>query len=383
MEPKNILITGNGFDLALGYKTKYKDFMNFISKSQNLNFEDFVLFIKNEWKIDQLDLNDAKTFYNLLEKNNNNFLINYFKNYHLKTLNWADFELELLHIAQCLEGIITAIQSDETKITGENIWLSYNGDLKYYSNYLIFMNNNPYFLISENVYEDKKGERWLILNIRDKKCINNSSDIRVAILKFISRLPEIYYSELLSLSELFESYLVIESKRKILSPKIKYSITNVITYNYTNFYSEISKTVFHVNGAVSEKNKMPIFGVDSEARFKTSYFLSSTKEIQRASNGIRINAISNICEKASCIYIFGFSLTAADADSIKLIFKKVKERNGLCRVFVYYKAKQNTKDDILAKMQLNNNLKQILNEEYSKIIDYVSFVDSNDFFNHS
>lgn len=380
MEPKNILITGNGFDLALGFKTKYEDFMNFVKRAKELEYEDFVSFVKNEWKIENCDSKEIDSFYQLLKKNNDNFIINYFENYHSKTLTWADFELELLHIGQCLESILLALQNDNSKIIGDNIWLPYEGDLKYYSNYLMFMNDNIVFYINPNVFVDKIGERWLVLNIKNEPNIQVQSDVEIKVLKIFDRLPKFYYENILLLSDLFKLYLGIESKRNCSILKPRYSINGVVTYNYTDFYDEISDLVFHVNGAFAKKDESIIFGVDSNANFRTSYFLASTKEIQRASNGIKIDRISSICDKLDNIYIFGFSLTTADADSIKLIFQKVKERFGLCRVTIFYKSQNNRRDDLLERMVLNTNLRQILGDDYSLLINSIFFVDSIEFF---
>lgn len=107
----NILIIGNGFDLAHGLPTKYEDFLNFVyafkwySKEQNeflfneknKQFEDFIRDLVNKEKniAKRNELND------LIEGNS---WIEYFEK-SKKDGGWVDFERDISKVVQALDRI--------------------------------------------------------------------------------------------------------------------------------------------------------------------------------------------------------------------------------------------------------------------------------------
>lgn len=107
----NILIIGNGFDLAHGLPTKYEDFLNFIyafkwfNKQQNKftfdeknkKFKDFIHDLVNK------ETNAAKRneLYDLIEENS---WIEYFEK-SKKDGGWVDFERDISKVIQALDRI--------------------------------------------------------------------------------------------------------------------------------------------------------------------------------------------------------------------------------------------------------------------------------------
>lgn len=123
----NILIIGNGFDLAHGLPTTYKDFLKFTDK-----FEEYRL--RNEDGDELLQENDGSSdyFFNLfgnkVNKNvrdliqelnaliKNNVWIKYFKNLCESRKEqgkdgWIDFESEISHIIQTLDSASHTMQN--------------------------------------------------------------------------------------------------------------------------------------------------------------------------------------------------------------------------------------------------------------------------------
>lgn len=112
----NILIIGNGFDLAHGLLTTYKDFLKFTDK-----FEEYRLRNEDGDELLQEDDGSSDYFFNLfgnkVNKNvrdliqelsaliKNNVWIKYFKNLCESRIEqgkdgWIDFESEISHIIQ-------------------------------------------------------------------------------------------------------------------------------------------------------------------------------------------------------------------------------------------------------------------------------------------
>lgn len=375
-ESNRVLITGNGFDLALGYRTRYEDFMKFLLNSKDKTFDDFFLFVKKEWRIQKSNKKVIKSFYDAAGKVlSNNFIIEYLNNFHSKTLSWADFETEILHIGNCLESIVSALQDDKSLVQdGYIIALPFNGDIKYYVNYLSFFKNNSLFFIDV----DNPSRDEVYFYIKDKEILK-SKGIRTQALRFINEIPNRFYKALLELSDLFDLYLQIESSRRITNKKIKYNFNGVITYNYTNFYNS-NTYVFHVNGETSNNDSEGvIFGVDSNWNFRTTKFDGVTKKVQRLAHNIRLGEVDSFLKMTTELYVFGFSLPVADKDSIKYFLTKTNP-DSLNNIYIFYKSSGNKNGDLINKMQLTSNLKEILDDAYDGLSNKIMFMDSEEFF---
>ncbi len=106
----DILVIGNGFDLAHGLPTRYIDFLEWIKKEYNLLKDDSY----------RLEIENCI---------NNNFWINYFLSHSLyKKENWIDFESEILKIIKKLDedmlythsGLYSPIPALSSKIIVED-----------------------------------------------------------------------------------------------------------------------------------------------------------------------------------------------------------------------------------------------------------------------
>lgn len=380
-ELKNILIIGNGFDLELGYKTKYEDFLSFLNVAKNSTLDEFIIFTKTSWGITDVDVNLIEDFYNLvINEINNNFIISYFLNYHIQTLSWADFEIELEHIGNCLEGLMTELyNADETDHFP--IEIAVRNDLKHHFPYLQFLKDNEIFHLDFVYLLNKEDHQRIYFSLNDKFKKHNLS-ASCNFLKFTKDMPSLFVKKLLRFSSIFDAYLQIESQRKAKTVKTNYAFDSIITYNYTDFCKRFVKNPFYINGKINDKyGSNIIFGVDSGVSFKTQVFDQITKRIQRPSQGIKTSTISFICRDADNLYIYGHSLAPADKDSLKLALLQMKPRMSVKRITIFYKSENDQQTDLMTKMNLSNNLKIILDDDFDDLINIIEFKDSNDFFN--
>lgn len=380
---KNILIIGNGFDLAIGYKTRYEDFMKVALAAKEKELDVFRKYIVEDWELTKCDIDLISSFYNMAkEVCGNNLIMDYFINYHSTTLSWADVETELMHIGQCLESVVSALQNENlTFYSSKDIEVLFENDLSHNSNYLSIFQDNEIFKVDVNGWYERQGQTFVNFSVKDDSILNGCKTKQAVLIKLIQELPKLFYKKLLDFSELFERYLKMESTREIPLFKTKYLITSAVTYNYTHNYTKIGCSAFHVNGEVlSDKPNGIIFGIDPDTTFRTTSFRNITKEMQRAAHNIKISAISQICRNADQIFIFGYSLTEADKASIKLIFKSVEESSFMTRVVIFYKAGSNDKENLQVKAELSNNLKNILENDFEKFADVITFKESENFF---
>ena len=113
----NILVIGNGFDLAHGFPTTYKNFLEFadvfkryipICKKEEIEPEE--IHIKDREKVMFLhDLNKQEQ--NIFEELENLLIDNIWINYFLEKRkqlgqNWIDFESEISTLIQVFECVI-------------------------------------------------------------------------------------------------------------------------------------------------------------------------------------------------------------------------------------------------------------------------------------
>lgn len=87
---KSVLVVGNGFDIALGFYTKYSDFVN--TRAGNGRFWPFLEAPSNSWGDNSLHSH----FYEFFKNNSNNY----------GNIHWIDIEGELLKYARSKIGTI-------------------------------------------------------------------------------------------------------------------------------------------------------------------------------------------------------------------------------------------------------------------------------------
>ena len=238
----NILLVGNGFDLAHGLPTKYTDFLKFVKVIRQ------VIQVENDEDLSSIDWADinphirsliecwmGKERGNLFDQKSewesliiHNFWIEYFFKVPMyKKENWIDFEYEISRVIQNLDADMRmhSASLDEKALFISNKYIEEFFKAKLPSG------------VAEGI--SRTGEIVSYKEIRD-----------------------VLYEDLNKLIRAFERYLVdyIEKMEKIrVSPEIKkLNIDHVLSFNYTHTY-------YHIYSEL-ESNKIEYDYIHGEAK---------------------------------------------------------------------------------------------------------------------
>lgn len=350
----NILIVGNGFDLAHGLPTKYMDFLHFCRRVQRIwkfgnreqskmqqnqlfqkewldnwdtaeSIKDSIMtaFEKREWKLVMSDWHielEDKILSEIYESVMNNTWYSYFNHIcELKSIkgeNWIDFESEIRYILQRIDEKTNNL-------------------------------NDKISEIFEEIHKENDAKMNLFKKYYDKRSVND--DVKKDSLRAFR---QIVYNDLERIIRALELYLgkyvdEIEIDRRI--PEIEKAKPDyVINFNYTNTYERVynNATVFHIHGACDiarpfEKNDMVLgideyWGIDDrDTHTNFTIFKKFAQRIQKHTgieNYKYLNEINRFYEKnkerwtgnvdmntthpvgVSYVYIFGHSLDITDKD---------------------------------------------------------------------
>lgn len=350
---KNILITGNGFDLNLGLKTSYNDLIEFLKKQEIEN---------SELAESKLDL-----FKNL----KSNLIYQYFKT--TKDIEkWIDFEAELENL---INHIIKIFQNKSEFVV--KIYIS-----SYHSAFEID-GNQVYGLIDPNEEEKYKKfwskflKKYLENNLKKQAVnklqvreINNleSSDFyfddnrknlkdgknHKLNTNFLILIINELLQDLEEFKELMEYYflnVIIPEINKITDFDTIMNITELIGYHFTFNYTPTNpslhlfdKTKF-LHGKIEEGNTKIVLGINDleDGPFK-KYFLPFTKYHQKLFLNTEYLFLDEILDYTNQysysidysqikkipnlrFIIFGHSIGESDKDYILEIFELLKINN--------------------------------------------------------
>ena len=122
MECYDVLILGNGFDLACGYKTSYAHFyklLQLLDKDKNHFIDTAISILFENEEFNKISDNKKKEIASFYEhaQNNKNIFLEYFRKYNEVFDGWISFEKELLNIVECQNPrCITSIEKDLDQI---------------------------------------------------------------------------------------------------------------------------------------------------------------------------------------------------------------------------------------------------------------------------
>lgn len=328
-----ILILGNGFDLAMGRKTSYKDFLEFADK----------LFVERDDQLDEF----LKKHQIDIEKYRNNLYIQYI-NENKSTLgeNWSNLEIMISQLAEAI---------DFFRLNSDKLYHK-SGDLypKYVDRFHKMMNEEgnsaskifigTIFLKLYNSSGWDKLERELALSELNNLFINH--------LDLLTELLEIYLS--------YRDYIDFEVEQIIPSETALDAIygisdASVISFNYTHTPNKIykiplEKTHF-IHGEINlerpdyEINTM-VFGIEDKANEINSDLIPYQKFYQRV-----VKETGNMYEKffinkvnrsivtliSKNIIIFGHSVDPLDKEIFQKCFQLTYHRKYNYRfIFTYY-----------------------------------------------
>lgn len=262
-----ILILGNGFDLAMGRKTSYKDFLEFADK----------LFPKpdKEYK-DFLEKNEICT-----EKYKDNLYLRFLKD-HKDNLgeNWSNLEMIISQIAEAIDYFKS------------NTNLLYDNDLN--EPYDLFIQKLQDRLVTESNSVAKSYAAKIFLELFDKLKWNNIERDEA-----LNQFNNIFIKHLYSLTELLEIYLTYVEEFKVSPDKFQQTALKVITeiqnsyvinFNYTHTLNKLydipRQNTHFIHGEIDlkrQKHKINtmVFGIEDKGNEINKSLIPYQKFYQR------------------------------------------------------------------------------------------------------
>lgn len=355
----NILILGNGFDLAHGLKTKYSDFLNYCAQ-------------KLYYPLSYTSSDPYKT---------NLWIRHFLRTDNFKGSNWIDLETEIYSVIKYINGLFS--------LSGQNCRKIFT--LNYRDDFFTFYHFEEY--INEIIVPINAGEKEYYRN-------NEHNQIEYSV-SFSSKkgIINYLYDQLRDFTKLFEEYL----KKEVLTPMKKQSEyllslgsigvkkddkdLYVLNFNYTdtckrlynskfNTYCSLNIQPIYVHGNISDdENCNFVFGTQTFELNPSklpmpSYFNLFQKHYQRH----KYNTVEPYQELVRKIkkssttanfHIVGHSLEHSDHK----ILKHILLANDESVINIYFHDEQTQK-------RLMDNINSIIGEE--EVMAKVRFIHQHD-----
>lgn len=288
----NILIIGNGFDLAHGLPTTYGDFLEFVSVMHQvvdkgipdgeINYEKLLPKMAEMVK-EKIDSINRDYWKDLIYEN---LWIKYFsRNPLYQKENWIDFESEISRVIQQLdEDIIDHKEGKKYQLTDDIVNLSNDFLKQIYLKYTFTEQ-------SVDAFTNGKYESITFKEIRDRLYLDLNQLIR-ALELYLTEYVEQFECKLISPDIKEIAFEIIKQNGKASQAKI----SNVLCFNYTNTYERLYMKEFmlkdyidYIHGKATlgntiESNNM-VLGIDEylpkDRRSKDIEFIAFKKYYQR------------------------------------------------------------------------------------------------------
>lgn len=358
----DIIVLGNGYDLAHGLPTRYVDFLNFINIIINMSDNCLISEI-NQYIIDGINNcsknPEDKILKEIKELIKDNFWIKYFNKKNEENEeneekmkekeNWIDFENEISNVIQSIDKMI---KNQHDASIYSNI-----KDIQSFED-IIFAGETS---ISSSEYKAYKRSGY-----------NTYADFRDKILKDLNnfiRCFEIYLA-------VFVENISIDSRFDILKIPYDYKHLGVISFNYTHTFQKFNQEVvanfndiketlqidYHyihgeakINNTVENNNMVLGIGeyLEGEAKNKETDFIAFKKYYQRILKQTGSKYKSWLQGISINNYIIGHSLDVTDKDILKdLILQDISSSSTT----IYYY----NKNDLEKKI---TNLVKVIGQE--------------------
>lgn len=421
-----ILVIGNGFDIAHGLPTQYKDFLDFMKGIEIISLEKETY---KKWKvfIDELEeqlkhnvdekvkkffnddkflkrssfskwKNDDENLKELINCTENNIWLKYFsnnRNYIDK--RWVDFEAEISKVVQCID---------------------YGKDISVY--YWRYGNLDKYMDRDNN--KEKIWEQ--IISLSNIYSTIKISDKYPRIIKDVKEIIERLNNDLIQITRCLEIYLcsyvgaIQLTEEGTISELYDKEFDEVLSFNYTNTFEKgkyklkpiyqkpnissisYSNQIDYIHGKAdlekhkSKKENNMVLGIDEylseEDKNKKLDFIQFKKYFQRIykKTGNEYKKwIKNMNETTpgydksvpifdNCIYIFGHSLDESDKDILKQLILEsgLKKKDGSyvknTQIIIYYHNKDAYTQQIinLVKIIGQDELIERVSSEHPSIV---------------
>jgi hypothetical protein len=354
----NILVIGNGFDIAHGLPTAYEDFLEFVQNFQEYqkgNLQQDSIFYSYFQNL-QKEKNDIFNEIDMLVSGNRwlRYFISIFKERcNEGKTKWIDFESEISIIIQTLDSARHTL-NEQIKSGTESLK----------------MTQKQLNILCPVLNKDGK-----IYNDGNYTCESNAIDIikkhLLTDLNQLIRCLEIYLSD----------YIKIEECQPLDIIK-NLQIDGVISFNYTNTFERVYGKIFpnvkydYIHGKAkldgNVENCNLVLGIDEylqgEQRDKDNEFIQFKKFFQRIYKGTgnqyidwldELTLFDDIDSKPDLnIYVYGHSLDVTDAD----IFRRLI-LNNYAKTHIFYHNQKALGD------QIANLVKTIKEEKLIQLTD--------------
>lgn len=301
----NVLVIGNGFDLAHGLNTRYEDFIQYI-----IDAEKGDSFIPRQ--------EDREFIHKCIETNG---FLNYFLNYTNKVPGWVDLEKlirEIIHyfeffFANYIDFIDTR---DDVSLDASSLDMSQSQMLRTINCLFEF---EPLF-----DRDDTKGFHYS-LHMNPKYYTSEFGLNKREILKFLK-------AQLDEVIDLLQRYLVyatedldkIDKIQQIADINPRY----VISFNYTYTYKKYGirdEDVFHVHGRLLKNNMVLGFNDEDPENLDFVYFKKYFQRIQKLTGYIDKEKMMDCTSDITpypIIHFYGHSMDKTDGDIIQKLRTK-------------------------------------------------------------
>ena len=365
-----ILILGNGFDLAMGRKTSYNDFLEFAEKvftEKDIQLEDFLY-------NNQIDI----------EKYRNNLYIQFINENKFKLGdNWSNLEIMISQIAEAI---------DFFRLNSDKLYLE-SGELrpKYVGHFHKMMNEEENsaskIFIGTIIFKLYYSSGWD--KLERELAISELNNLFINHLDLLTELLEIYLS--------YRDYIDFEVEQIIPSETAldaidRISEASMISFNYTHTPNELYKIPIEkshfIHGEIDLKRRKHkintmVFGIEDKGNEVNSDLIPYQKYYQRV-----VKETGNLYEKyfistklsewggavSKNIIVFGHSVDPLDKEIFEKCFKIADlKRYNYRFIFTYYNES--------AKRSIVKNLAIILGKD--KLVELtgnrnVVFIKSDD-----
>lgn len=314
----NVLVIGNGYDLAHGLKTGYNDFINFIRKVK-IN--------------DSIIVDDKERDFSRKCISSNGF-INYFLTYTQNIPGWVDLEQLLKEVTDLFELFCSEfahiIDND-----GNISWDTAHTDMSQSGKMRV---KNCIFCFPLFDRDDSRGyTRSLHLNPQ------YYTELFALNKREILKLLKCQLDEVICLLNIYLSNHLNEKRGSIKKIEQIESInpSYVISFNYTDTYKIYgikSEDVFHVHGSLEKGNMVLGYNDENPENLDFVYFKKYFQRIQKLTGYIDESKFSIVDDKEledyqPFVHFYGHSMDKTDGDIIKKLA-------NLASGFVIYKYNQ-------------------------------------------
>ena len=341
----NILIIGNGFDLAHGLPTSYRDFLKFV----NLTETEICSRLQSCGLTGEESAEDAKRIKQLIKEN---YWINYFNNTTNYGERWVDFEGEISKRIQIMDEVRKLVNSAQKRPCSKHEVECFNEIANDY----------------QDIYDEFEFEQ----NIEN--------------LDLLPTIKKKLLEDLNKLIQCLELYICqYINKIDISSKKMEWisnlHIDNVLSFNYTDTYERLygnTHIQYHyIHGKADISNTIQscnmVLGIDEyltgTQKDDDNEYIEFKKFFQRIYKGTgatykewvhNIEEMKKIAPKAHYtpdeIYIMGHSLDVTDKDVLYEIVS-----NSYTKIHIYYHNQKALADQIA-------NLVKVVGQD--KLIEY-------------